>query len=695
MSQPLIGKPLDRVDGPAKVTGGITYTADNTFANMLHAVIVPATVARGSIRSIDEARARAAAGVVEVMTHRNAPRVNPDKNEPSESLLFLLQNDAVEFDRQPVAVVIARTFEQATYAADLVKVDYETQAPAMDLMTATIFVPKEISGQPATHERGNPQAAFDEAPVRVQETYRTPTEHHNPMETHATIAEWNGNRLSLHDATQWAFGVRHRIAAIFGINSNDVHVASPFIGGAFGCKGQVWSHVPLAAMAAKLTGRPVKLVVTRPQMFGWVGHRPQTVQLVSLGADHSGRLLSVTHHVQSETSVSDEFVEPCAVFSRDLYATANYGMSQELRRLNISKPTYQRGPGESTGSFAVESAMDELAYALKLDPLELRLRNYSENNPDSGKSYTSKNLRECYMRAAERFGWAARNPAVRSTRRGRMLVGSGMASASRATHRSAASARIRMSADGPVTIACGTVEQGTGSSTVYAQLASEILEIPFERVSFQFGNTDLPDAPIAAGSQTAGSVGSVVVVAANQLREHLASLGGRVPAEGIDLLVRDEPGPEVEQYAQQSFGAHFAEVEVDPDLATVSVTRFVGAYEGGRILNEKTARSQFLGGVVWGISMALFEDTRYDVRTGRIMNANLADYLVPTNADIPDVDIIIVEEDDPYVNPAHVKGIGEVGICGSAGAVANAIYHATGIRVRELPITPDKLIGYV
>jgi xanthine dehydrogenase YagR molybdenum-binding subunit len=237
-----------------------------------------------------------------------------------------------------------------------------------------------------------------------------------------------------------------------------------------------------------------------------------------------------------------------------------------------------------------------------------------------------------------------------------------------------------MSADGPVTIACGTVEQGTGSSTVYAQLASEILEIPFERVSFQFGNTDLPDAPIAAGSQTAGSVGSVVVVAANQLREHLASLGGRVPAEGIDLLVRDEPGPEVEQYAQQSFGAHFAEVEVDPDLATVSVTRFVGAYEGGRILNEKTARSQFLGGVVWGISMALFEDTRYDVRTGR---------------DIPDVDIIIVEEDDPYVNPAHVKGIGEVGICGSAGAVANAIYHATGIRVRELPITPDKLIGYV
>ena len=595
------------------------------------------------------------------MTHRNAPRVNPGKTEPSESLLFLLQNDAVEFDRQPVAVVIARTFEQATYAADLVKVDYESGAPSMDLEAATVFVPEEINGQPATHERGSAQAAFAAAPVRVHETYRTPTEHHNPMETHATIAEWDGDRLSLHDATQWAFGVRHRIAGIFGIDPQNVRVASPFIGGAFGCKGTVWSHVPLAAMAAKLVSRPVKLVVTRPQMFGWVGHRPQTVQVLSLGADSAGRLLSVTHNVQSETSVSDEFVEPCAVFSRDLYATANYAMSQELRRLNISKPTFQRGPGESTGSFAVESAMDELAYALKLDPLELRLRNYSENNPDSGKPYTSKNLRECYARAAERFGWAARNPAVRSTRRGRMLVGSGMASASRATHRSAASARIRMSADGSVTIACGTVEQGTGSSTVYGQLAAEILEIPFERVTFEFGNTDLPDAPIAAGSQTAGSVGSVVVVAANQLREHLASLGGRVPAEGIDLLVRDEPGPEVEQYAQQSFGAHFAEVEVDPDLGMVSVTRFVGAYEGGRILNEKTARSQFLGGIVWGISMALFEDTRYDVRTGRIMNATLSDYLVATNADIPDPDIIIVEEDDPHVNPAHVKGIGEFG----------------------------------
>jgi xanthine dehydrogenase YagR molybdenum-binding subunit len=693
MSQPLVGKPLDRVDGPAKVTGAINYTADNAFPNMLHAVIVPATVARGRIRSIDESRARAAAGVVEVMTHRNAPRVNPDKTDPSDSLLFLLQNDAVEFDRQPVAVVIARTFEQATYAADLVKVDYDSLAPAMDLETAAVFVPKEINGQPATRERGSAQAAFAAAPVRVHETYRTPTEHHNPMETHATIAEWDGSRLSLHDATQWAFGVRHRIAAIFGIDPNDIRVASPFIGGAFGCKGQVWSHVPLAAMAAKLVSRPVKLVLTRPQMFGWVGHRPQTVQVVSLGADRSGRLLSVTHNVQSETSVSDEFVEPCAVFSRDLYATPNYAMSAELRRLNISKPTYQRGPGESTGSFAVESAMDELAYALKLDPLELRLRNYSENNPDSGKPYTSKNLRECYARAAERFGWAARNPVVRSTRRGRMLVGSGMASASRATHRSAASARIRMSADGSVTIACGTVEQGTGSSTVYGQLASEILEIPFERVTFEFGNTDLPDAPIAAGSQTAGSVGSVVVVAANQVRERLASLGGRVPAEGIDLHVSDEPGPEVEQYAQQSFGAHFAEVEVDPDLGMVSVTRFVGAYEGGRILNEKTARSQFLGGIVWGISMALFEDTRYDVRTGRIMNATLSDYLVPTNADIPDPDIIIIEEDDPHVNPAHVKGIGEVGICGSAAAVANAIYHATGIRVRDLPITPDKLIG--
>ncbi len=692
MSQPLLGAPLDRVDGPLKVTGRATYAGDNHVAGMVHAVVVDSTIASGRIAAIDDSLARSLPGVLEIMTHRNAPRVKAAKTSANDSHLFLLQSDAVEFDRQPVAVAIAETFEQATHAAQLVRVTYQTHEPVTDLAAGTRFVPEKIFDEPANHSRGDAARAFAQAEFKVTQDYRTPTEHHNPMEMHGTLAAWNGDRLTLHDATQWPFGVRARIAATLGVEPANVRVIAPFVGGAFGCKGQTWSHVPLAAMAAKLVKRPVKLLVTRPQMFGWVGHRPQTQQTIALGAGRDGILQSVRHEVLSETSMSDEFVEPSAVFSRDLYAVPNYSMSDTLSRLNISKPTYQRGPGESTGSFAMESAMDELSYALAIDPLALRLRNYSENDPNSGKPYSSKRLRECYARGAERFGWNARNPKERSTLRGRMLVGVGMATASRAVHRSAATVRIRMNPDGSVVVQSATIEQGTGSPTVFAQLAAEILDIPPQRVRLEWGSTDLPDAPIAAGSQTAASVGSAVVGAAQSLRERLAVTGGTAPAGGIEVQFEGKPSPEEEAYATQSFGAHFAEVEVDPDVGMVRVTKFVGAFDGGRILNAKTAQSQMLGGVVWGISMALFEHTRYDARTGRIMNANLSDYLVPTNADIPDVDVIIIEGDDPHINPAGVKGIGEIGICGSAAAVANAVYHATGVRIRELPITPDKLI---
>jgi xanthine dehydrogenase YagR molybdenum-binding subunit len=694
MSQPLIGKPYDRVEGPAKVSGQARYTADVEVEGALHAVVVPSTIANGRITAIDASLARQASGVVEIMTHHNAPRVNAAKTAENRSLLFLLQNDRVEFDRQPVAVVIAETFEEATYAAELVRVDYQAERPQLDFDHAQRYIPKEIFGRPGTHHRGDPASAFASAPVRVDRTYRTPTEHHNPLEVHNTIAQWDGPRLTLHDSSQWAFGVRSCMASVFGIPADDVRVIVPYVGGAFGSKGQPWSHVALAAMAAKLVGRAVKLVVTRPQMFGWIGHRPQTEQHVALGARSDGRLVSVTHEVLSETSVSDEFVEPCAIFSRDLYAVANYGMSHQLPRLNISKPTYQRGPGESTGSFAMESAMDELAHELRIDPLELRLRNYSERDPDTGKPYSSKHLRECYLRAAERFEWTRRSAEPRSTQRGRMLVGLGMASASRATHRTGAKVRIAIDPDGSVVVACGTIEQGCGSPTVYAQLAAEILDVPFERVRFAFGDTNLPEAPLAAGSQTSGSVGSAVVKAAEAMRERLAQSGGSIPMGGVSLDISEEPDEEEEErYSTQAFGAQFAEVEVDADLGEVRVVRFVGAYDCGRILNSKTANSQLVGGIVWGISMALFEKTRYDARTARIMNANLGEYLVPTHADAPSPEVIVIEEDDPHVNPAHVKGIGEVGITGVAAAIANAVYNATGIRVRELPITPEKLLG--
>ncbi len=693
MTQPLIGAPLDRAEGREKVTGAARYTADVALEGMVHAVVIPSSIANGRVVSIDGEAARGQEGVIALMTHRNAPRVTEQKASPNQSHLFLLQKDVVEFDRQPVAVVIAQTFEQATHAADLVRVEYAEEAPQTDLDAAAVYRPEEIFGEPATHERKKPMTAFGGAPARVDQIYRTPTEHHNPMEMHATVAVWHGERLTLYDSSQWAFGVRDRMAHIFGIPSDRITVVSKYVGGAFGGKGQPWSHVPLAAMAAKLVERPVKLVLTRPQMFGWLGHRPQTEQHVRIGAERNGTLVSVLHDVRSETSVSDEYVEPCGVFSRDLYAVPNYRMSHELRRLNIAKPTFQRAPGESTGSFAIESAMDELAYALEIDPLELRLINYSERNPDSDKPYTSKHLRECYSQAAQRFGWSRRNPKVRALQNGRMLVGMGMATASRATHRSEASVRITIHPDGTVEVASGTIEQGTGSPTVFPQLAAEILGVAYDRVRFNWGDTTLPNAPLAAGSQTAASVGSAVAVAASLARKRLNESHGNIPPEGIVIVHHEKPSEEDEErYAQQAFGAQFAEVEVDPDLGMVRVTRFVGAYDGGRILNRKTAYSQFLGGCVWGISMALFEKSRYDVRTARIMNAELAHYLVPTNADVPDIDVFAVEADDPNVNPAHVRGIGEVSMCGSAAAVANAVYHATGVRVRELPITVEKLL---
>ena len=693
MRQPLIGAPLDRVEGGEKVTGRTVFTADVVLPGMVHGVVVTSSVANGRIRSIDAKDALALPGMLGVMTHENAPRVNAGGSPPMPSLLFLLQNDAVQFDRQPVAVVVAETFEDATRGAELVRVAYDAIAPEMDLETAPAYVPEQIFGEPADRHRGDPRAAFSAAHVRLEQTYRTPTEHHNPLETHGTIAAWAGDRLTLYDSTQWAFGVRARMATVFGIEPELIHVIAPFVGGAFGSKGQPWSHVALAAMAAKMMDRPVKVLATRPQMFAWVGHRPQTEQKLSIGCSRDGRLQSVIHETTSETSAADDYVEPCGVFSRGLYAVPNYAMSHELRRLNISKPTYMRAPGEATGSFALESAMDELAYELGMDPLELRLRNYAQTDPDSGKPYTSKALRECYRLAAERFDWKRRNPEPRSTRDGRLLTGLGMATASGGSFRSHADVRIRMHADGTVVVSTGTIEQGTGSPTAYAQIAAEILGVPYERVRFEFGDTSLPYAPLAAGSQTSSSVGSAVTVAAQRLRERLADSGGRVPPDGIEINVEEKPRPEEDDYAQASFGAHFVEVAVDPDLGSVRVMRFVAAFGAGRIINAKLAESQFLGGIVWGISMALFEETRFDLRTGRIMNANLADYLVPTNGDIPPVEIIMAEEDDQHVNPAHVKGIGEVAMTGSAAAVANAVYHATGVRVRDLPITAEKLLG--
>ncbi|HYW54936.1 MAG TPA: xanthine dehydrogenase family protein molybdopterin-binding subunit [Dongiaceae bacterium] len=558
--------------------------------------------------------------------------------------------------------------------------------------------------------KGDAAGALAAAAVKVDNVYVVPVEHHNPMEPHATVAAWDGDKLTVYEATQGIINARRKLATTFGLQPSDVRVVSKFIGGGFGGKGSVWSHAVLAAMAAKLVNRPVKIVLSRPQMFSSVGFRPRTVQRVALGAERDGKLTALVHETTAQTSVFDEFVAQTGALSTVLYATPNLTITHRLRRLNYATPTFMRAPGESCGSFALESAMDELAYAAGVDPIELRLRNDSNVDAD-GKPFSSRSLAQCMRAGAERIGWNRRNPQPRSMRDGGLLVGIGMAAATYPTHRSPASALVQLHADGSVVVRSAGVDIGTGAYTVFSQVAADALGVPVERVRMELGDSDFPNAPNAGGSTLTASAGSAIKLAALDARAKLVALAENdasalaagaaamtalMRAHGVDVIegrADAKPGDETKQYAMHAFGAQFAEVRVDPDLGTVRVVRFVNAFGSGRILNEKTAKSQYIGGAVWGIGMALLEQTRYDERSGRIMNANLGEYLLPTNADVPAVEAIIVPEDDPHVNEIGVKGIGEIGIVGAAAAVANAVYHATGKRVRDLPITPEKLLG--
>jgi xanthine dehydrogenase YagR molybdenum-binding subunit len=550
------------------------------------------------------------------------------------------------------------------------------------------------------------------------------------MEPHATIALWDGDRLKLYDGSQGTTPARARIAAVFGLPPGNVEVITKFAGGAFGSKGSVWSHTILAAMAAKVAQRPVQIALWRPQMWGPVGNRPATRQRVALAAGSDGRLAAQIHETTSETSMFDEFVEPCGTLTTVLYASPALRVTHRISRMNYGTPTYMRAPGESSGSFALESAMDELAYATGLDPIELRLRNYAEVDPTEQKPFSSKSLRECYARGAEAFGWASRTPQPRSMRDGRYLIGMGMASSSYPTNRSKASCIASVAADGSVTVRSAGVDVGTGAYTAFTQIFAENMGVAPDAVTVQLGDSSFPEAPVAGGSQLTASLGSAMKDAALNARAKLAELAvadarsplfGRTPAEldsadgrifvaatpdrgesfaaivtrngGTPIEVRGDAAPaEDKPYSTHAFGAQFAMVRVDPDLGTVRIVKQIGAFASGRIVNAKTARNQYLGGMVFGIGMALLEESRPDVRSGRIMNANLGEYLVPTHADAGAMDAILVEEDDPHVNPIGVKGIGEIGLVGAAAAIANAVYHATGKRVRDLPITPDKLL---
>ncbi|MGF6771601.1 xanthine dehydrogenase YagR molybdenum-binding subunit [Paraburkholderia sp. GAS199] len=733
----MIGQPLDRIDGLLKVTGEARYAAEFPEARLAHAVLVTSTIARGTITSIDASRAQALPGVLLVMTYQNAPRLpnggKPPLAPPAGRRLSLLQDNEVHYSNEPVAVVVADTLEHATDAARQLRIVYQSAPATLDFGAAkpNAHAPDKPQGRQTDTQRGSFDDGMQSGAVHIDATYTTPIEHHNPMEPHATMAHWDGPQLTLYDATQGVSSAALAVAKTLGVSPGDVRVISPFVGGGFGCKGSSWSHVSLCAMAAKQTGRPVRLVLERPQMFGPVGARPRTEQRFILAARRDGTLTAMRHDSISHTSMIEDWTETCCMVTRMSYAVPNQITTHRLVPLNVGTPTFTRAPGETTGSFALESAIDELAVALKMDPLALRLRNYAEADPQENKPWSGKSLRECYQIGAQKFGWSHRNPAPRSTRSGNTLVGMGMATATYPANRSEAAAIARILPDGTAMVASGTQDIGTGTYTVMTQVAADALGFAPEKIHFALGDSSLPRAPVSGGSQSAASVSPAVRDAASQARSQLIALAladAASPVHGMpldDITVdngwvtsrsqpskRDpaaaiiaraggkpieasstvRPGDEKQKYSFHSFGAVFVEVHVDADLGTIRVARVVAVYDVGRVLNMKTALSQMMGGIVWGVGAALEEESTLDTRYGRFTNANLAEYHVPVNADIGSLDITFLDRPDPYINSLGVRGIGEIGITGVSAAIANAVYHATGVRVRDLPVTLDKVM---
>jgi xanthine dehydrogenase YagR molybdenum-binding subunit len=711
MTIPFIGQPISRVDGRQKVTGGATYAAEFELPRLAHGAIVRSTVANGRIRSINSAAAERAPGVVAVVTHRNAPRLayRAHKAPPDPEVgerLHVLQDDRVRHQGQPIALVVAETLEQAIHAAALVRVTYAPADAITDVaQVAPVKLTQEQTDQPtrlpSETRRGDPDRALAAAEVKVDQTYVIPRENHNPIEMHATIAAWDGERLTLWDKTQWVHNVADEIAAVFGMPAQNVRVISPFVGGAFGSGLRTWPHVTLAALGARIAGRPVKVMLSRREMYYGVGYRPHTVQRVALGASRDGRLAAIVHDAYQETSTYEEYSEALLNASRFLHSCPNVFTRHRLARMNVHTPTFMRAPGEASGVFALECAMDELAVALNIDPLELRLRNEPTQDEFRKLPFSSRSTRECYRVAAERFGWSRRDPEPRSMRDGRWLIGWGMATATYPTNYAPASAKARLLPDGIAEVTSAASDMGPGTWTSMTQVAAETLGFPIERVKFTLGDTRLPRAPVHGGSMTMASVGSAVQAACRRAREDALARSGasdltdamRRLGQPVEASADVKPDDESQRFSMHAFGAVFVEVAVDPDLGETRVRRIVGAYGAGRIVNPKTTRSQSIGGMVGGIGMALLEHSVVDARNGRVPNANLAEYAVPVHADSPPVmDVIFVEEHDPYVNPLGVKGVGEIAMVGIAPAIANAIFHATGKRIRALPITPEKLL---
>jgi xanthine dehydrogenase YagR molybdenum-binding subunit len=743
---PAIGGTLARVDGRAKVSGAARYSGEIPLPNLAHAVLIGAPVSSGRIAAIDTAEAEQAPGVVAVLTHLNLPKVAaPPKLLPSLAGLsapgqsfFPMQGDGVHYAGQHVAIVVADTIERAEHAATLVRIDYDPTPPTAVLEQGrdqAYEPPRIFGGQlPGREARGDIEAGLREAEVRVEATYRFAANHHNPIEPSTSTAEWDDSgRLTIYDSTQGPTATQLTVAQLLGVPPTQIRVVSNFVGGSFGSKAMIWPHATLAALAARHVRRPVRLALTREQMFSSCGHREEQEQTLTLGTHADGRLTALRHHKLSLTSHFDDWAEPSLQSAAVLYGCANYEGVYRLVRGNTNTPTFMRGPGEATGMHTLECAMDELAERIGVDPVELRLRNYTGTDPTSGSPWSSSGLRECYQRGMELFGWAGRDPRPRSGRDGNWLVGSGMAAAAypHAQPINPQRARARIYTDGSVLIEAGVSEFGTGVATAMTQVAADALGVAVDQVRFTGGSTDLPNITAAVGSAGAGATSAAVHLAATALREQLVEMAvadaksplhgtdpGAVRVEGGKMSPPDRPDagepyaamlfrnliPDLEAigtwhppaqdvgHGMHTFGAQFAEVGVDVDLGLIRVRRLVGVFAPGRVLNRRTAHSQLMGGMLWGMSQALLEATRMDARSGRWANASLADYLVPVNADAPDVVVDTVEVLEDVVNPLGVKGVGEIGIVGLAAAIANAVYHATGLRIRRLPITVEDML---
>lgn len=731
------GQPLTRRDGLLKVTGRATYAADNHFDGMLYAVTAVSRIARGRVKALDVDAAKAHPGVVEVLTPANRPMLSHDPNEKIPPFGFrveVLQDDTVRYVNQPIALVIAETLEAATEGAILLNPQYEVEQARTGRDDGLRFSPPSIGvGAPPQTAYGDLEAGFAAAATVTEAEYETPAQYHNAMEPHAVVAQWDGDRVTLDMPNQALALSCAAYAAYFGIPTENVLIRSPFLGGGFGSKAILNGPQILAILAARMLGRPVKLSLTRAQMYGPVGHRGQTWQKLRIGTDADGRLTALHHHTLAATSSFDDFLEPAANASLPLYASPAILSDHTGLRLDTGTPGPMRAPGEASGSAALEVAMDEAAEACGMDPLEFRLVNYAETEPGTGKPFSSKSLRQCYAQGAERFGWSGRPLAPRTMRdKDGFLVGWGMGTAVFHCPHFPAEARATLRADGTALVETAGADMGQGAWTALAQIAAEALGLEPDQVELRSGNSSLPDGGIAGGSGHTASAGLALHNAGKNAIAALAEIATADPASplfgagniGVEArngrLYRRDDEARSESYAailsragrsdilgeakaardeaataghaMFSHGAVFAEVKIDPDLFQMRVSRLVGAFAAGRIINPRLVRSQYLGGMIWGNSFALHEEAVTDRRTGRIMNADLAEYHVPVNADVPSLEAILIPEDDPYVNALGVKGVGEIGITGTVGAIANAVWHATGVRVRRFPIRIEDLL---